>query len=221
MRYLELSVDQAPDERHPMHRFVVEHDAYGVTRLLYRHQYAETEHALLFHIDGPVDPYESAIDELSSVREFELAPCPDVSFYLYLRERLSEYDQAFADALTRSGLLLIRPIEYRSDGTTRLTAVGPTEAVQGAVDDVSATSGVEVLTVGEYAAGRIDARVGLTPRQFEAVAEAVDSGCYNATRNATLEDIASRLGCSSGTAGELLRRAERTVMSDLVAGGPF
>lgn len=53
MRYLKLSIQQPVDNRHPMHQFVVEHDEYTITRQLYRHQYTETEHALLFHVEGP------------------------------------------------------------------------------------------------------------------------------------------------------------------------
>lgn len=221
MRYLELRVHRSPNERHPMHQFVVEHDRYNITRLLYGHQYAENEHALLFHVEGPAEPYRNELKTVSAVLEFELALCPDESFYLYIRERISEDDQEFTDAFSQPGLIIVRPIEYRSDETIQLAVVGPSDAIQAAVDDIPETNGVEILAVGEYLASRIDARIELTPRQFEAVTEAVESGYYDVAREASLDDVASRLDCSSGTAGELLRRAERTVMSDLVAGGPF
>jgi hypothetical protein len=52
MRYLEVSVVQFPEERNPMHQFVVERDAYGPARLLHR----------------------------EAVRAYELSPCPDDSF---------------------------------------------------------------------------------------------------------------------------------------------
>jgi predicted DNA binding protein len=80
--------------------------------------------------------------------------------------------------------------------------------------------GVEVVTVGEYTSGRLDSRVELTQRQFEAVEAAADTGYYNTMREATPEEIADRLGCSSGTAGELPRWAERTAMAMLVTRGP-
>ena len=113
------------------------------------------------------------------------------------------------------------PVEYRSDGTVRLVVVGPTAAEQAAVEEVPETDEVEVLAVGERLAGRIDSRLDLTRRQFVAVTVAVESGYFEVPREATLEDVASRLGCSTGTAGELLRRAEREVMADLVSGGRF
>lgn len=221
MRYLEVSVDQPPADRNPMHQFVVDHGGYEVSRLLYRYEYAEAEHAMLFHVEGPREPYERALAGQESVREFDLSPCPDGSFYAYVRAGMTDRDRAFADAFSQPGLIVVTPIEYRADGTVRLTAVGPAETVQAAVEAVPEAMGVDVRAVGEYSAGRIDPRLELTQRQFEAVAEAVECGYYSAPRAATLEDVADRLGCSSGTAGQLLRRAERTVMANLVEGGPF
>jgi hypothetical protein len=221
MRYLEVSVTQSPGERNPMHQFVVDREAYGPARLLARERHAPDEHAMLVHVEGPVEPYRAALADRDAVVASEFAPCPDDSFYLYVRERLSGDDRDFSEAFAQPGLLLLLPVEYRPDGTVRATAVGPAAAVQAAVDSVPGTMGVEVLSVGEYAAGRVDARLELTQRQFEAVAAAVGSGYYSAPREATLSDVADRLDCSPATAGDLLRRAERTVMADLVAGGPF
>lgn len=221
MRYLEVCVHHAPDDRHPMHQFVVEHGAYEITRLLYRYQYSEAEQAALFHVEGPVDPYEDELSELPSVKAFELSPCQDGSFYLYVREAMGQESQAFADAFSQPGLIVLTPIEYRSDGTVGLTAVGPAETVQAAVDAIPETMGVDVRSVGEFALGRLDPRLELTQRQLDAVSEAVTRGYYREPRLATLEDVAGGLDCSTGTAGELLRRAERTVMAHLVDHGPF
>ncbi len=204
-----------------MHQFVVTTDGYGVTRLLYRDQYADTEQAALFHVEGPRDPYEDALAEQSSVRAFECRSCPDDSFYLYVRSALRPPERAFAGAFAQPGLLVVTPVEYRPDGTVRVTAVGPAEAIQQAVETVPERMGVEVEAVGEYFGGRLDSRLDLTQRQLEAVRAAVACGYYSAPREGTLDAVADRLDCSSGTAGQLLRRAERTVMAALVDGGPF
>ncbi len=221
MRYLEVSVDQPPGERNAMHQFVVDHDAYDCSRLLYREPYGVDEHAALFHVAGPADPYESALVDRPELLEYELDPCPDDTCYVYVRESMTEQDRSFAGAFEQPGLLVLTPVEYRSDGTVRVTAVGPAAAVQAAVDAVPSEMGVEVIQVGEYRGARVDERLELTPRQFEAVRTAVEIGYYRSPREAGLEAVAEVLDCGAGTAGELLRRAERTVMSSLVAGGPF
>jgi len=220
MRYLEVSVDQSADERNRMHQFVVDHDAYEISRLLHRDRYAADEHAMVFHVEGPRGPYERALAGSDAVHDYAISDCTDESFYLYVRAALAGDDRTFADAFSQPGLVVVPPVEYRADGTVRLTAVGPADAVQSAVDGVPDRMGVDVRSVGTFDAGRLDARLELTQRQFEAVAAAVEAGYYATPRSATLDDVASRLDCSTGTAGELLRRAERTVMADLVAGGP-
>jgi hypothetical protein len=219
MRYLDAEIRQPPGERNPMHQFVVDHDDYTVARLLAREAFPD-EHAMLFHVEGPELPYRDALEDREVVEEYVLDTCPDESFYLYVRERLTDDDRKFSAAFSQPGLLLVMPVSYRADGTVRATAVGPAEAVQAAVEAIPDAMGVEVRAVGEYLAGRVDDRLELTQRQFEAVAAAVDAGYYGATREATLSDVAARLDCAAGTAAELLRRAERTVMSNLVAGGP-
>ena len=220
MRYLEVSVEQSADERNRMHQFVVEHDAYDVTRLLHRERYADDGHTMVFHVEGPTDPYESALVAADHLRDYAISECTDESFYLYVSADLAGDDRSFADAFSQPGLLVVPPVEYRDDGSIRLTAVGPAGAVQSAVESVPETMGVDVRAVGEFDAGRLDARLELTQRQFAAVSAAVGVGYYATPREATLEDVAAQLDCSTGTAGELLRRAERTVMADLVAGGP-
>jgi predicted DNA binding protein len=220
MRYLEVSVHQPPDRRNPMHQFVVDDDRYDGTMLLHRRRHGDDEHAMLFHVAGPPDPYERVLAQRHSVREFELSPCRDGTSYLYVRAALTDRDRPLADAFARPGLIVVTPVEYRTDGSVRVTAVGPAATVQAAVEAVPETTDVDVRRVGDYSAGLVDSRLDLTRRQFEAVATAVDCGYYAAPREATLEAVADRLDCSTGTAGELLRRAERTVMSNLVDGGP-
>jgi hypothetical protein len=218
MRYLDVEIRQSPAERNPMHQFLVDHDDYTVARLLARESFTD-EHALVFHVEGPESPYRDALEDRDAVLQYTLDACPDGSFYLYVRERLTAGDRDFSVAFSQPGLVVVMPVAYHADGTVRVTAVGPAEAVGEAVEAVPETMGVDVLAVGEFLAGRVDGRA-VTERQFEAVEAAVDAGYYGATREATLSEVASRLDCSAGTAAQLLRRAERTVMAALVADGP-
>ena len=222
MRYLRVAVEQEPAVRHPMHQFVVERERYEVTRLL---QFAPPTEAglasFLFHVEGPVEPYESAMADVEVVREYEISPCQDESFYLYAREQLTDHGAEFVGTFARPELVGIMPIEYHGDGTVRMTAVGPAEALQAAVEEAPAGMSVDVLEVGEYDARRLDAGGDLTDRQFEAVAAAVDCGYYETPRAGTVADVGERLDCAPGTAAELLRRAERSVMEQVVSSGPF
>jgi len=221
MRYLEVSLERLPDERHPIHQFLIENEGYDALRLLYYHQYAADEHAVLFHVDGPHSAYEEVLQDIPSILEFEFAPCRGDTFYLYIQESLTKPGRIFIDAVFQPGLIAVPPTEFRSDGTIRMTTIGPSDAVQATVENVSDHMTVDILSIGEFRADRIDSRAALTQRQFEAVSAAVECGYYRTPREGSLEDIATRLECSTGTAGELLRRAERTVMTRLVECRPF
>jgi hypothetical protein len=221
MRYLQVAVHQDPARRHPMHQYVVETGGYTVSRMLEFGQPTDGTHALLFHVEGPVEPYESTLADVDSVLQYALSPCPDESFFVYVRERVSDYGAAFVDALSMPGLLVVTPIEFRADGTIRVTAVGPAKTLQAAVDEVPGEMDVEVLEVGEYDARKLDAGANLTDRQFEAVLAAVDAGYYETPREGTVAEVGERLDCAPGTAAELLRRAESAVMGQLASTGPF
>jgi hypothetical protein len=219
MRYIRIAVHQDPEVRHPMHQFVVEREGYTVSRLV---EYAfETEGppTFLFHVEGPVEPYESALADQDSIVEYELSACPDDSFYLYVREEVPEHAREFVGAFAQPGLIGVLPVEYRADGTVRLTGVGPAEALQNAVDGTPEGMDVEVLEVGEYDARRLDIAGDLTDRQFEAVAAAVDAGYYDTPREGSVSEVGERIDCAPGTAAELLRRAERSVMRSVVTTG--
>jgi len=221
MRYLRIAVHQEPDVRHPMHQFVVESEAHSVSRLLQYNLALADQPAFLFHIEGPPEPYEPALEAVDSVGTYEISRCPDDTFYLYVREEFTRHAEDFVAAFTQPGLVGLMPVEYRADGTVRLTAVGPAEMLQTAVDEVPDGMDVEVLEVGEYDARRLDAGSDLTDRQFEAVVAAVDCGYYETPREGSVEDVGDRIDCAPGTAAELLRRAERSVMQNVVSTGPF
>lgn len=221
MRYLRVAVHQDPADRHPMHQFVVERAGYSVSRLLEYTPPVEGTRSFLFHVEGPLEPYESALGSVPGLAEYELSPCPDDSFYLYVREELRERDQQLVGAFTQPGLVGVMPVEYRADGTVRLTVVGPADRLQAAVEETPDGMDVDVLAVGEYGARGLGAGSDLTDRQYEAVVAAVEVGYYDTPREGSVEDVGERLDCAPGTAAELLRRAERTVMGEIVSAGPY
>lgn len=204
-----------------MHEFVVEREGYSVSRLLEYTPAVEGTRSFLFHIEGPVEPYEPALESVSGVVEYELSPCPDESFYLYVQEELRDRDQQLIRAFRQPGVVGVLPVEYRADGTVRLTVVGPARRLQAAVEETPAEMGVEVVEIGQYGDRGLGPGSDLTDRQYEAVVAGVDAGYYETPREGSVEDVGERLDCAPGTAAELLRRAERSVMRDVVEAGPF
>jgi len=223
MRYLRVAVHQDPAVRHPMHQYVVDHEGFDRSRLLQYVHATDGPSTFLFHVEGSdpdFDAYEAGLADLESVVDYELSRCPDDTAYLYVRETVPEYAADFVGAFAQPGLVGLLPIEYRADGTVRVTVVGPADQLQDAVDETPERMTVEVLEIGEYDARRLDAGGGLTDRQFEAVAAAVEVGYYATPREGSVAEVGERLDCAPGTAAELLRRAERSVMERVVSGEP-
>ena len=224
MKYVRLSLSLPPDARNPMHQFVVDHEGYEASYLLRGNNIDDDVHTMLFYVDGhPIAPYREALEATENVVEYAISTCPDESFYLYVRDRLSETGRGIVDAVTAAGLVGVSPVAFRADGRMELTLVGPGETVQRALDAVPDGIGVDVREVGEYANHRFEPSAALTDRQFEAVVAAVDCGYYESPREGSTAEVAERLDCSAGTAAEHLRKAEARVMRDLVgdADGPW
>jgi hypothetical protein len=222
VKYVGLSLSLPPEARNPMHQFVVDHEGYEASYLLRGNNIDDTVHTLLFYVDGhPIAPYREALEATENVLGYAISTCPDESFYLYVRDRLSETGRGIVDAVTTAGLVSVSPVAFNADGTMDLTLVGPGETVQRAVEAVPDGIGVDVREVGEYASHRFEPSAALTDRQFEAVAAAVDCGYYEEPREGSTTDVAEALDCSPGTAAEHLRKAEQRVMGRLVDGdGP-
>ena len=88
MKYVVLSLTQAPSERRSMHQFIVEHDGYGTVRLLGSTPRDGT-HTALFHIEGwPPDHYEDRPCAVPSVEEYDLSEQSNWTFSVYVREHL-------------------------------------------------------------------------------------------------------------------------------------
>ncbi|EMA15568.1 bacterio-opsin activator [Haloarcula sp. JP-Z28] len=221
MKYVTLSLWMAPEVRHSMHQFVVEHDGYEASYLLRGNDIGSDLQTLLFHVDGfPPEPYRVALEQAETVREYAISTCPDETFFLYVQDSPSATGHDLVDALTRAGLVIVSPVAYRTDGTVGLTLVGPGGTVQQAVETVPDGVSVDVREVGEYDSRRLDTGAALTDRQFEAVAAAVDCGYYGDTREGGVDDVADELGCAPGTAAEHLRKAEARVMADILEQRP-
>jgi predicted DNA binding protein len=176
--------------------------------------------ALLFHVEG-ADPareaYAAALRDAEGVTDFELDRREGV-LYAYVLENRSPFDGRLAATFARLHLVVVPPVDFVADRSIRLTVIGRADAVQSAVESVPPGVEHEVRRVGGFDATAVDPSLsaGLTARQREAVAAAVDVGYYGATRERGVDAVAAALGCSTGTAAEHLRKAEARVMRAVV-----
>lgn len=219
MKTLDLRLDPDGAATHPMHAFVAERPAYGPTRLLGWNPRLGETNVLLFHVDGPPEPFLTALDGVDTAEAVAPSDGSGVGgFYLYVREELAGADRGLVAAYAGEDVVVVPPVVYDTDGTIRLSVVGTAGAVQRAVDRTPDGVDVSVLRVRSGAGSAARPGADLTDRQRETVAAALDAGYYEEPRGATLADVAARVDCAPSTAAEHLRRAEATLVRTAAAG---
>ncbi|KTG09914.1 hypothetical protein AUR64_09825 [Haloprofundus marisrubri] len=219
MRHLRATLRHTEETTHPMHEFVVREPGFSSSNLLAWNPTPDERITMLFYVEGDAERYRAALEATDTIREYELSESGDDAFFLCVREHLSVVDDEQVRAFLESELVLVPPVTYDEDRTMTITAVGTDEALRSALSAIPDGIGVEVTQVGTYDAEKFQRGGSLTARQREAVAAAVDIGYYETPKEGTLDDVAVRLDCSPGTAGEHLRKAEQHVMRELVDGG--
>jgi predicted DNA binding protein len=218
VKTLTLRLDPDDDGLHPMHAFVAEHRAYGPTRLLQWNPHVDETNVLLFHVDGPREPFLSVLDDAGTADVVEPARRSAFDgFYLYVRERLEGSARGLVAAFADEDVVVVPPVVYDVDESIRLTVVGVADAVQRAVDRTPPAIDVTVQRIRSGADDAVPVGGGLTDRQREVVAAAVDAGYYEEPREATVADVAETLDCAPSTAAEHLRKAESALVRRITA----
>lgn len=210
MKSLRLEIEYDDATIHPVHAFVCESPAVDREVLLGGKRVDGTR-TQLFYVEGDRDAYEAVLVERPDVLEYDLTPESEDAFYVYTRVENRDAEVPVFDAFDQRTLVVVPPVEFRSDRTARFTVVGHPEDLQAAVDGMPDGARPTVRRIGDYAhtgAG------GLTDRQREALAVAWDAGYYEVPRSGSIEDVAAALDCAVSTASDLLRRAEATLVGD-------
>jgi predicted DNA binding protein len=117
-------------------------------------------------------------------------------------------------AIQRHALVYKRPLLFKDDRVA-VTLGGPPGALRQALDDMPSSVAVTVDRVGDYEPGVHSVLSLLTDRQREALRAAVAAGYYDTPRQLTCAELGAELDCAPSTANDLVRQAERTVMSAL------
>lgn len=216
MKYLELTVDMPAWARHPMQEFCRQSDAMGRVELITWNVTGEGAEYAFFRMQGDIDAYRDRIESVDSVREYNLTPIDDASFYSYVVQQPREAERMWRQAFMSRNLVVVPPIVYDGDVRMTLTVVGDNDDLQALLEDFPDDFDLTVNEVGDYDRRHATVVAGLTERQMEAIEIAVDLGYYAVPRGATLAEVAEELGCAESTASSHLRKAEERVMHRLV-----
>ncbi|MWV40269.1 helix-turn-helix domain-containing protein [Natrialba sp. INN-245] len=214
MKSVRLTLQHGPENVHPMHRFVAEHDGFDRYRMVASNFAHEGHNAFIFHVVGDRDAYRNRLEALGGFISVDVTAGDGDAFYVYVREEPGELSEQLIAAFSRESLVPIPPLEYRMDWSVRFGLVGEPDDIRAALEAVPDGIETTVERVGEYRGGD-HAVETLTERQREALRVARDRGYFAVPREASVEEVADELGCAPGTAAEHLRKAQQRVVSRL------
>ncbi|ARS89826.1 helix-turn-helix domain-containing protein [Natrarchaeobaculum aegyptiacum] len=153
---------------------------------------------------GDATAYESILERLETVREYDVTPAED-GFFCYLRRELEAEGLSLLDALAQETVVVVPPIEVRSDRTIRLTIVGHPSDLTRVFERVADGVTVDVLWASDSVTV---SGAPVSDRQLAALEVARELGFYEVPRRNGIEAVADELDCAVSTASELLRRGE-------------
>lgn len=216
MKHLRCTLRFSEESLHPVHRSLGERNDLSRDVLLHGNTSPSGWDAFLFYVEGNLDTYTEALSNTDRILEYEITHVDEERFYAYVKQTTNDLDAGLFEAFSRPGVILIPPIEFRSDGTARLEVVGESDELQDSIERVPTEVSVTIDRIGDYDGFAASFDPELTERQLETLAEALDAGYYDVPRTGRVEDVADRLGCAPGTASEHLRKAERNVIRTVV-----
>lgn len=152
--------------------------------------------------------YESALEDLEAVREYDATPA-DEGFFLYLRRELGAEGLSLLNALAQETVVVVPPIVLRSDRTIRTTIVGRSADLGAVIEALSDGVTVDVLWTSD---GVTTTETAASDRQLAALRAARAVGYYEVPRRNGIEAVAAELDCAVSTASTLLRRGEANVI---------
>lgn len=209
MRSIRVVLHFAEDALHPMHAHVCEAPYVEREAILQGHGPGDTG-TMVLYVEGDADAYEDWLVSVPHLESYTVSSGDEAGFFVFLQERL-DVDDPLVVAFQREDLIVVPPVEFRSDRTIRLSLVGGSGDLQTALDTLPEGVTPDVTFVGDFTASVGDR---LSERQREAVDTAWDVGYYELPREAGIEAVAAELDCAISTASDLLRRAESRLVAD-------
>lgn len=165
---------------------------------------------------GRPDAYESLLAEQESVLEYDITP-DESGFFVYLRQELGPEGMSMMDSLAQETVVIVPPVELRSDRTMRMTAVGHPEDLKAVSESIPQGISMDILKLGD---GVTTFQTPISDRQQDALQVAWDLGYFDVPRRNGIKAVAEELDCAISTASELLRRGEAHAIRQVLGTNP-
>ena len=212
MRRVSFRVDYSAARRHALHDRLVASDGVDRADLLV---WGPVGAATQFQwFDADPETAAALLDAVPEVTHRRLVAGDGDGTYAFTRQSGFGFDPDLLAVVAEADVAFLPPVSFHGDGTVGFDAVGEPGRLSALHDAVADYAAVDVEAVRDFHRG--GAPAALTDRQRAALDAAVAAGYYEIPREGSVADVADALDCATSTAGELLRKAEARVVTDLV-----
>lgn len=133
--------------------------------------------------------------------------------------RYEDFPQEYPKFAVENDVVLSPPIIIRDDGSFQMTFVGTQSGFDALIGELEDQFKFSINGFGDYFGP--NGWGWITPRQRKSLEIAVDVGYFDIPRTGTMSDVAAELGCSESTASEHVRKAQFSIIRDLVSNSPL
>lgn len=216
MQYATVVLDAGPDGLYPDHQAFVERAAITHERIHRLHLLDDGTTVGLFEIRADLDQVATELDARSDVLHYDIAGTGGGPALVYEHTDATDATTSLLTLLDTFEVVLDLPLEITSDDATRITLIGEETALQKTLEAMAEIVTVRLEKTGEHRPEGRDLASALTDRQHQILRLAVEHGYYEVPRRATIEDIATEVGCSQSTVAAHLQKIEAAILPQIV-----
>lgn len=171
---------------------------------------------ILHFVVGDIDAFDAAAADIDEVIDYELESAGTDAFYAYIYDEMTPTSRAMFEPASYDGLVVVPPVVYDENGTVSMSAFGPADVLQAAIDAQPDFVGAEVRAISGLTGVPQVTRSELSDRQQAALSAGLELGYYAVPREASQADVADALGCAPSTAAEHLRKGESKLIRSVL-----
>ena len=170
---------------------------------------------LLYDIDGDAEAVRDLLDETPSALSYDVFTVGDGRVRAHVHFEQETLVTALINLQNEYDLITNPPLEIDADGGLHMSVAGDPENIREAAMMRPENVDVRLEETEGGDVDMVDVTTLLTDRQQEVLELALGKGYYEIPRQATNEDIAAELDCSTSTVGEHLRKIESRIISEV------
>jgi predicted DNA binding protein len=170
---------------------------------------------LHYEIAGDAEAFESIIADEPSALAYDVFEIDGDGVRAYVRLEQDTLVTALIHLKDEYDLIINPPVTIDDDGGLHMSVAGDPDNIREAAMMRPENVDIQLEEVEGDGVDIIDVTTLLTDRQLEVLEAAIEKGYYEIPRQATNEDIAADLDCSTSTVGEHLRKIESRIISEV------